>query len=239
MSLIYPKHTSLASRLHCTPIPNIIIPEPDVEVDVIDVEAWTKRKKSDKKGEEDSKNSSTLSPLSSPNKGSGSGKNSSSSKSGSGSGSGNFSPMNSKDSSNSNTKNKEKGKEKEKGNKKEKRKPSAAGIGAGLLGGWKLSDEEDLFVVSSSSRLKHNSNTISLSFSSRMAIMPACNVPLLCFFSIIYSTQLLESLNHLGCSLLSSINLIKQLSSSHSYAHFFLPFLSSLPFFLSVVLCHK
>ena len=53
MSLIYPKHTSLASRLHCTPIPNIIIPEPDAEVDVIDVEAWTKRKKSDKKGKED------------------------------------------------------------------------------------------------------------------------------------------------------------------------------------------
>ena len=178
MSLIYPKHTSLASRLHCTPIPNIIIPEPDVGVDFIDVEAWTKRKKSDKKGKDDNKSSNTSSPSSSPNKGSG--KNSSSSKSGSGSGSGNFSPMNIKDSSNSNTKNKEKGKEK--GNKKEKRKASAAGIGAGLPGGWKLSDEEDLFVVSPSTHLKHDLSLSTLySLSSRMLSVLACNAPSLCF----------------------------------------------------------
>ena len=138
MSLIYPKHTSLASRLHCTPIPNIIIPEPDN--DVIDVEAWIKKKCN--RGKEDVKNSDSMSPSISPSKG----KSSSSSKSGRGNG--NFSPMNSKDSSNSYTKNGEKEKGKGKGNKKEKRKPSAAGIGAGLPGGWKLSDEEDLFVVS-------------------------------------------------------------------------------------------
>lgn len=163
MSLIYPKHTSLASRLHCTPIPDIIIPEPD---EAIDVEAWKKRSKGNK-GKDDIKNSHSSSASESPIKG----KNSSSTKSGSGSGSGNsgsgnFSPKSSKDSKNSNTKNKEEGKcketvkdkekerEAEKGKgkgkekKKPKRKPSAAGIGAGLPGGWKLSDDEDLFVVS-------------------------------------------------------------------------------------------
>jgi hypothetical protein len=165
MSLIYPKHTSLASRLHCTPIPDIIIPEPD---EAIDVEAWKKRNKGSK-GKDDIKNSHSSSASESPIKG----KNSSSTKSGSGSGSGssgrgNFSPKSSKDSQNSSTKNKEegkcketakdkekereaekgKGKGKEKKSKKPKRKPSAAGIGAGLPGGWKLSDDEDLFVVS-------------------------------------------------------------------------------------------
>ena len=162
MSLIYPKHTSLASRLHCTPIPDIIIPEPD---EVVDVEAWKNRNKGNK-GKDDIKNSYSSTASESPIKG----KNSSSTKSGSGSGSGsgssgggNFSPKSSKDSKNSDTKSKEKGrgkeadkeKEKEKEReaekgkgKKPKRKPSAAGIGAGLPGGWKLSDDEDLFVVS-------------------------------------------------------------------------------------------
>ena len=199
MSLIYPKHTSLASRLHCTPIPNIIVPEPDDGVDVIDVEAWTKRKKSDKKGKEDSKSSNPSSPSSSPNVGSG--KNSSSSKSGSGSGSGNFSPLNSKDSSNSNTKNKEKGKEKEKGNKKEKRKPSAAGIGAGLPGGWKLSDEEDLFVVSPSTHLKHDLSLSTLySLSSRILSVLTCNVPSLCFHRVQFLTLTLQPLQSISQS---------------------------------------
>lgn len=155
--MIYPKHTSLASRLHCTPIPDIVIPEPD---EVIDVEAWKRRYKGSK-GKDDIKNFHSSSASESSMKG----KNSSSTKSGSGSGSsggGNFSPRSSKDSRNSNTKNKEsvkekekereaekgKGKDKEKKGKKPKRKPSAAGIGAGLPGGWKLSDDEDLFVVS-------------------------------------------------------------------------------------------
>lgn len=165
MSLIYPKHTSLASRLHCTPIPDIIIPEPD---EVIDVEAWKNRNKGNK-GKDNIKNSHPSSASESPIKGT----NRSSTRSGSGSGSGsgnsgggNSSPKSSKDSKNSNTKNKEKGKYKEsekekereaekgkakgkeKKSKKPKRKPSAAGIGAGLPGGWKLSEDEDLFVVS-------------------------------------------------------------------------------------------